>query len=184
MNRRLKSKGKQARHASPRRVAECASSYDAKHLVSLVFLGGFMSEQNGWISIDDARFPLVKHKGDEIVIRTKADNYRWVYQIAIVDDDGKVTIDPFVMCSRCGGTLQWKPHAWNPFSKLPMEWKPLGKFIDADRSAAHAKAYAEDMYQRALKAEELLCRFYIDRDKKAEDAIINFVKDGLEKEGL
>lgn len=68
---------------------------------------------------------------------------------------------------------------WNPFSKMPMEWKPLGKFIDADRSAAHAKAHAEDMYQRALKAEELLYRFYIDRDKKAEEAILNFVQDGL-----
>ena len=77
-----------------------------------------------------------------------------------------------------------KPHAWNPFSKMPMEWKPLGKFIDADRSAAHAKAHAEDMYQRALKAEELLYRFYIDRDKKAEEAIIKFVQDGLDKEGL
>ena len=53
-----------------------------------------MSDQNGWISIDDARFPLAKHKGDEIVIRTKADNYRWVYQIALVADDGKVVIDP------------------------------------------------------------------------------------------
>ena len=143
-----------------------------------------MSEQNGWISIDDARFPLAKYKGDEIVIRTKADNYRWVYQIGIVDDDGKVAIDPCVMCSQCGGTLQWKPHAWNPFSKMPMEWKPLGKFIDADRSAAHAKAHAEDMYQRALKAEELLYRFYIDRDKKAEEAILNFVQDVLDKEGL
>lgn len=128
-----------------------------------------MSEQNGWISIDDARFPLEKYKGDEIVIRTKASNYKWAYQIAIVDDDGKVVIDPCVMCSRCGGTLQWKP---------------LGKFIDADRSAAHAKANAEDMYQRALKAEELLYRFYIDRDKKAEEAILNFVQDGLDKEGL
>jgi len=40
------------------------------------------------------------------------------------------------------------------------------------------------MYQRALKAEELLYRFYIDRDKKAEEAILNFVQDGLDKEGL
>ena len=143
-----------------------------------------MSDKNGWISIDDARFPLDKYKGDDIVIRTKANNYKWVYQIAIVDDGGKVVIDPCVMCSRCGGTLQWKPHAWNPFSKMPMEWKPLGKFIDADRSAVHAKAHAEDMYQRALKAEELLYRFYIDRDKKAEEAILNFVQDGLNKEGI
>ena len=30
--------------------------------------------------------------------------------------------------------------------------------IDADRSAAHAKAHAEDMYQRALKAEEAEAR--------------------------
>ena len=29
-----------------------------------------MSEQNGWISIDDARFTLSKYVGDEIVIRT------------------------------------------------------------------------------------------------------------------
>ena len=43
---------------------------------------------------------------------------------------------------------------------------------------------ADNMYQRALKAEELLCRFYIDRDKKAEEAILNFVQDGLDKEGL
>ena len=117
-----------------------------------------MSEQNGWISIDDARFTLSKYVGDEIVIRTKANNGRWVYQIAIVDEDGKVVIDPCVMCSQCGGTLQWKPHTWNPFSKMPMEWKPLGKFIDADRSAANAKAHADNMYQRALKAEELLKR--------------------------
>jgi hypothetical protein len=143
-----------------------------------------MPEQNGWISIDDSHFPLEKYKGDEIVIRTKADNYRWVYNIAVVDDDGKVAIDPCVICSRCGGTLQWKPHAWNPFSKMSMEWKPLGKFIDADRSLAHAKAHAEDMYHRALRAEELLYRFYIDRDKKAEEAILNFVQDGLDKEGL
>ena len=128
-----------------------------------------MSEQNGWISIDDARFTLSKYGGDEIVIRTKANNGRWVYQIATVDEVGKVVIDPCVMCSRCGGTL---------------EWKPLGKFIDADRSAAHAKAHADNMYQRALKAEELLYRFYIDRDKKAEEAILNFVQDGLDKEGL
>lgn len=143
-----------------------------------------MSEQNGWISIDDARFTLSKYVGDEIVIRTKANNGRWVYQIATVDEVGKVVIDPCVMCSQCGGTLQWKPHTWNPFSKMPMEWKPLGKFIDADRSAAHAKAHADNMYQRALKAEELLYRFYIDRDKKAEEAILNFVQDGLDKEGL
>ena len=75
-----------------------------------------MSDQNGWISIDDVRYPLAKYKGDEIVIRTKANNGRWAYQIAIVDDDGKVVIDPLVMCSQCGGTLQWRPHAWNPFS--------------------------------------------------------------------
>ena len=124
-----------------------------------------MSEQNGWISIDDARFPLSKYVGDEIVIRTKANNGRLVYQIATVDEVGKVVIDPCVMCSQ-------------------LEWKPLGKFIDADRSAAHAKAHAEDMYQRALKAEELLYRFYIDRDKKAEEAILNFVQDGLDKEGI
>jgi hypothetical protein len=37
------------------------------------------------------------YKGDEIVIRTKADNYRWVYKIAVVDDDGRVAIDPCVM---------------------------------------------------------------------------------------
>ena len=143
-----------------------------------------MSKQNGWISIDDARFHLPKYTGDGIVIRTKANNGRWVYQIAIVAEDGKVVIDPCVMCSQCGGTLQWKPHTWNPFSKMPMEWKPLGEFIDADRSAAHAKAHAEDMCQRALKSEELLYRFYIDRDKKAEEAILNFVQDGLDKEGL
>ena len=143
-----------------------------------------MSDQNGWISIDDDRFPLSKHVGDEIVIRTKANNGRWVYQIAIVDGEGKVVIDPCVMCSRCGGTLQWKPHAWNPFSKMPMEWKPLGKFIEADRYAASAKAERDDMYNRALKAEELLYRFYIDRDKKAEEAILDFVQDWLDKEGL
>ena len=51
-------------------------------------------------------------------------------------------------------------------------------------AAAHAKAHAEDMCQRALKSEELLYRFYIDRDKKAEEAILNFVQDGLDKEGL
>lgn len=143
-----------------------------------------MSDQNGWISIDDARFPLSKHGGDEIAIRTKASNGRWVYQIAIVDDAGRVVIDPCVMCSQCGGTLQWKPHAWNPFSKMPMEWKPLGKFIEADRYAATARAERDDMYNRALKAEELLYRFYIDRDKKAEEAILTFVQDGLDKEGL
>jgi hypothetical protein len=27
-------------------------------------------------------------------------------------------------------------------------------------------------------------RFYIDRDKKSEEAILNFVQDGLDKEGL
>ena len=53
-----------------------------------------MSGQNGWISIDDTRFPLSKYVGDEIVIRTKANNGRWVYQIAIVDGEGKVVIDP------------------------------------------------------------------------------------------
>ena len=70
-----------------------------------------MSDRNGWISIDDARFPLPKYVGDEIVIRTKANNGRWVYQIAIVDEDGKVVIGPCAMCSQCGGALQWKPHA-------------------------------------------------------------------------
>ena len=30
----------------------------------------------------------------------------------------------------------------------------------------------------------LLYRFYIDRDKKAEEAILNFVQDRLDKEGL
>lgn len=148
------------------------------------FLGDFVSEQNGWISIDDARFPLSKYKGDEVVIRTKANNYKWVYQIAVVDSDGNVVIDPCVMCSRCGDALQWKPHAWNPFSKMPAEWKPLGKFIDADRRVASFKAEAEMNYNRALKAEELLYRFYIDRDKKAEEAILTFVQDGLYKEGL
>jgi len=41
-----------------------------------------------------------------------------------------------------------------------------------------------DKYNRALKAEELLYRFYIDRDKKSEEAILTFVQDGLDKEGL
>lgn len=143
-----------------------------------------MSDQNGWISIGDARFPISKYKGDEIAIRTKADNGRWVYQIAVVDGEGRVVIDPCVMCSQCGGTLQWKPYAWNPFSKMPAEWKPLGKFIDADRRVASFKSESEMNYNRALKAEELLYRFYIDRDKKAEEAILNFVQDGLDKEGL
>jgi hypothetical protein len=40
------------------------------------------------------------------------------------------------------------------------------------------------MYHRALRAEELLYRFYIDRDKKSEEAILNFVQDGLDKEGI
>ena len=71
-----------------------------------------------------------------------------------------------------------------PVFKNAYGMETAGKFIDADRSAAHAKAHAEDMYQRALKAEELLYRFYIDRDKKAEEAIIKFVQDGLDKEGL
>ena len=49
-----------------------------------------MSEQTGWISIDDARFSLLKYVGDEIVIRTKANNGRWAYQIATVDEVGKL----------------------------------------------------------------------------------------------
>jgi len=143
-----------------------------------------MSDQKGWIRFNDDRFPLSQHKGEEIVIRAKTDDYRWAYQIAIVDDDGKVAVDPYIMCSQCGGTAQWKPYAWNPFLKNPAEWKPLGKFIDADRSAAHAKAHAEDMYRRALKAEELLYRFYVDQDEKAEEAIVDFVQDGLIRAGI
>ena len=78
---------------------------------------------------------------------------------------------------------------WSKFPGIPQDTTEPSQntnstFIDADRSAAHAKAHAEDMYQRALKAEELLYRFYIDRDKKAEGAILNFVQDGLDKEGL
>ena len=47
-----------------------------------------MSEQNGWISIDDARFTLSKYVGGEIVIRTKANNGRWAYHQTI----GKIAI--------------------------------------------------------------------------------------------
>lgn len=141
-----------------------------------------MSGKNGWIKIGDERMPLQKHT--EVVLRAKASNGHWCYQIGYVDDCGKVIVDPYATCSRCGGTLEWKPFAWNPFSTPVCEWKPLGKFIDADRRAASIKAEADVLYARALKAEELLYRFAMDQSKEAEAAIIDFVQDGLNREGL
>lgn len=118
-------------------------------------------------------------EGQEILVRTKAHNGKWQYQIGICSTG--FFRNPFMGCQMCGSEAHFLPRTWNPFGgPITPEWMPLSKWINSERTASHAEAERDRMYERALKAEELLYNWYMKQDKKSEKDMITYVENGLE----
>lgn len=115
--------------------------------------------------------------GQEIVVRAREGaGSRWHYQIGVWLD-GHFQ-NPTMGCELCGGKARFLPVVWNPFQSLTFEWLPLAKFLEMERRLEHALFEKDRMYDRVLRAEEVMYEAVINGN---DNELIDYVNDGLEK---
>ena len=121
---------------------------------------------------------LKPSEGQEIVLRAKKENGRYAYAI------GQWIKDRFIMvdtgCPHCGSVQVFMP----PFSDFfrhvttSWQWLPLSKFLELERRLDHAEFEKDRMYDRVLRAEEVMYEAVINGN---DNELIDYVNEGLSK---
>lgn len=119
---------------------------------------------------------LKPSEGQDIVVRaSNGVGSRWHYQIGVWLDGSFQ--NPTMGCDMCGGKARFLPVAWNPFQSPRFEWLPLNKFLELERRLEHAEFEKDRMYDRLLRAEEVMYEAVINGN---DNELIDYVNDGLE----
>ena len=115
--------------------------------------------------------------GQEIIVRARdGEGSRWHYQIGVwIDGEFQ---NPTMGCDMCGGKARFLPVACNPFCRPKFEWLPLSKFLELERRVDHAEFEKDRMYDRVLRAEEVMYDYVINGN---DNELIDYVNDGLSK---
>ena len=112
--------------------------------------------------------------GQEIIVRARDGvGSRWHYQIGVWLD-GQFQ-NPTMGCDMCGGKARFLPGVWN---SPKFEWLPLSKFLQLERRVDHAEFEKDRMYDRVLRAEEVMYDYVINGN---DNELIDYVNDGLSK---
>lgn len=119
---------------------------------------------------------LKPSEGQDIVVRaSNGVGSRWHYQIGVWLDGSFQ--NPTMGCDMCGGKARFLPVVWNPFQSPRFEWLPLNKFLELERRLEHAEFEKDRMYDRVLRAEEVMYEAVINGN---DNELIDYVNDGLE----
>lgn len=116
-------------------------------------------------------------EGQEIVVRARDGvGSRWHYQIGIFLD-GELQSQTMV-CDMCGGNARFLLAPWNPFGHTIHEWLPLNKFIELEHRLNHAEFEKDRMYDRVLRAEEVMYEAVINGN---DNELIDYVNSWINR---
>ena len=117
--------------------------------------------------------------GQDIVVREKDQNGAWHYAIGVWFDD--TFRMPTSSCDQCGGRCQFMPSSTlfnGGMVKVIWQWLPLSKFLELERRLQHAEFEKDRMYDRCLRAEEVMYEAVINGN---DNELIDYVNDGLDE---
>lgn len=121
---------------------------------------------------------LKPSEGQEIILRAKKDNGRYAYAIGQWLNDRFVMVD--TGCTNCGCPQVFMPPFSDFFSHITISWQwlPLRAFLELERRLEHSEFERNRMYDRVLRAEEVMYEAVINGN---DNELIDYVNDGLEK---
>ena len=123
--------------------------------------------------------PTIKpSEGQEIVVREKDYSGRYRYAIGVWSND--IFIMPWSNCEICGGRSKFSTRT-NIFdggmTHLIWSWAPLDKFLHLKRRVEHLEFEKDRLYDRCLRAEELMYDAVINNNDKE---MIDYVNEQIE----
>ena len=122
---------------------------------------------------------LKPSKWQEIIVREKDMNGKWRYAVGVWQES--VFCMPWSSCDQCGGRCHFMPKSTifnGGVTKIIWQWLPMNKFLELERRLEHAEFEKDRMYDRVLRAEEVMYEAVVNGN---DNELIDYVNDWLDK---